>query len=234
MIGFIYKITPYECDDYYIGSTDNMKRRKKVHIQHTETNNSLLYKTIREYGGVFDMVVLYEYECENETQLRQEEQRALDKYKPALNMNRAYNSEEDTKQTRINWRTENREKIRARDNQKYQNNKEEIQAKRRESYKENKERLNEQSRQNYIKHKEKILARQKQQRQENKEEIREKDKKRHEEKRKNNNPYVTCQCGKRIQTLSIYKHNRTNYHVNYINSCKEVITNKLIQINSLF
>ena len=126
MIGYIYIITPHKCDDYYIGSTENMKRRKNKHTQAIKSYNELVYKTIRECGGKFDMVILYEYECENKYELKQEEQRALNKYKPKLNMRRAYRTKEDTKQYSKEWsskyREDNKEQIREKTIKFYQKN----------------------------------------------------------------------------------------------------------------
>ena len=109
MLGGIYKLIPYNCDEFYIGSTENMKDREATHIQDAKTRNSKVYQKIRECKG-FDMVLLYEYECENETELRMEEQRAINLLQPKLNTNRAYCSEEKKERAKL-WRQNNRESV---------------------------------------------------------------------------------------------------------------------------
>lgn len=105
MIGKIYKITPHNQSEFYIGSTMDMRARETTHRTDIENGKSLLYNKIRECDG-FYMTLLYEYECENKTELKQEEQRAIDKLKPTLNMVRAYCSEEDRILYSYNHRTE--------------------------------------------------------------------------------------------------------------------------------
>ena len=95
MLGNIYKITPHECCEFYIGSTTDMKQREREHKSAVKKEKIKLYEKIRECGG-FDIEVLYEYECENETELRMEEQRCIDKMKPTLNIKRAFNTKQDT------------------------------------------------------------------------------------------------------------------------------------------
>ena len=97
MIGKIYKITPNNQNDFYIGSTINMKTRKIKHDTDAKNSKTKLYVKIRECEG-YDMTLLYDYEYEEETDLKQEEQRCIDKLKPQLNMIRAYCSEEYEKQ----------------------------------------------------------------------------------------------------------------------------------------
>ena len=92
-ICYIYKLIPHNCEEFYIGSTTDMKKRERTHIIDSKINTSKLYIKIRECGG-FVMKLLYEYECENETELRMEEQLCIDIMKPILNSNRAFTSEE--------------------------------------------------------------------------------------------------------------------------------------------
>ena len=42
-IGYIYKMTPHNCDEFYIGSTADMKIREKVHITDSKIKTSKLY-----------------------------------------------------------------------------------------------------------------------------------------------------------------------------------------------
>lgn len=94
MIGFIYKITPLNSEYFYIGSSYDIDKRKRGHKNASKIKQTKLYKTIRECGD-FEMIILYEFECENKTKLRLEEQKWIDKLKPQLNIVRAFNSDED-------------------------------------------------------------------------------------------------------------------------------------------
>ena len=227
MIGFIYKITPHKCEEFYIGSTEDMKYRKNKHTQAIKSRNQLVYKTIRECGG-FDMELIYEQECDNNGELKQEEQRALDKYQPKLNMVRAFSNEEDKKLNAIKYRKDNREKLRlknrdyTRNNKeklqlKYQKNKEAYILKQQQYYQENKEAIREKNRQYHHENKEANNEKCKNYRNKNIEISREKDRKRYHEKRKHNNPIITCDCGKQIKTSSLPYHITSKYHINYLN-----------------
>ena len=92
-IGYIYKLTPHNCEEFYIGSTTDMKQRESQHITDSKIKTSKVYIKIRECGG-FVMELLYEYECETEPELRMEEQHCIDIFKPTLNSRRAFTSEE--------------------------------------------------------------------------------------------------------------------------------------------
>ena len=98
VLGFVYKLTPHNCSEFYIGSTINMTERKKRHKKDVKKSQAKLYKNIRENGGNFEMVLLYEYECETEKELHMEERRCYDKLKPTLNTLRPYVSDEEFKQ----------------------------------------------------------------------------------------------------------------------------------------
>jgi len=172
MLGKIYKIIPHECCEFYIGSTTDMKKRENEHRADSKFKTSKLYKKIRECGG-FDIEVLYEYECENETELRMEERRCYDKLNPALNTYRPYVSDDELKQYYKQYNTENRDKIQTRQkiyytenrdkirtNHKihYEANKDEILAKKRQYQAENKTHMNNINLQNYHKNKDVINA----------------------------------------------------------------------------
>jgi hypothetical protein len=225
MIGFIYKITPHDCSDYYIGSTDNMERRKNKHITDIETRNSIVYKTIRDCGGEFDMVILYEYVCENKCELKQEEQRALDKFKPKLNMVRAYCSNEDRN---IYNKTRRTEKIVC-DCGMEMTKVKLTQHKSRNIHKRNMEELNLYGRlltvkerlrseanilkekaynnKHYKANREKLLKKQKQYNNDNREKIKER---------------IVCVCGIEMRKDTFNRHKKSKYHINYVNSCKEI------------
>ena len=90
--------------------------REKQHRRDSKVRASKLYKKIRECCG-FDMELLYEYECANETELRMEERRCYDKLKPTLNMNRPYINDDELKQLNKQYREQNIDTIREREKQ---------------------------------------------------------------------------------------------------------------------
>jgi len=89
MLGYLYQIT-LPNNEYYIGSTICMETREKQHRLNSKTFQAKLYKSIRENGGEFEMVLLYDYECENETELKIEERKLYDALLPSLNTLRPY------------------------------------------------------------------------------------------------------------------------------------------------
>ena len=109
-VGFVYKITPHNCEEFYIGSTTDMKQRESQHITDSKIKTSKVYIKIRECGG-FVMELLYEYECETEPELRMEEQRCIDIMTPTLNTNRAFTNEEGHIEYKKRWYESNRDVI---------------------------------------------------------------------------------------------------------------------------
>ena len=122
---FIYKIFCDDCDNIYIGSTENLEKREIAHKTHCnnpndEHYNLKIYKTIREYGGWENWTMICIEECDKviETKLdaRKIEQNYIDELNSTLNSQRAYRSEEqrieDNKITNKKWREENNEKMR--------------------------------------------------------------------------------------------------------------------------
>ena len=104
MLGSIYKIIPNGIQEFYIGSTFNFNERKGRHKLAVMSNGKKwkykLYATIRECGGEFEMIKLYDVEVENDLELCMEERRCYDKMSPTLNMNRPYITEEEALQYR--------------------------------------------------------------------------------------------------------------------------------------
>tara|TARA_R110000803_G_scaffold183442_1_gene245775 strand:- start:22 stop:687 length:666 start_codon:yes stop_codon:yes gene_type:complete len=218
MIGKIYKITPHNQSEFYIGSTMDMKHRENTHRVDVENGKSLLYNKIRECDGFF-MTLLYEYECENKTELKQEEQRAIDKLKPTLNMVRAYCSEEDIY---IYNKTRRTEKIVCECGMEMGKVKLK-QHKSRNIHKQNMEELNlygrlltseerkrseanvlkkkEYNNKNYQANRDKALEKSHQYNKDNAEKIKER---------------MDCECGKNILKISINRHKKSKYHINFI------------------
>lgn len=108
----VYRLV-YNHITYYVGSTTNFTVRKNKHKSdcYNENNqekyNKPLYKFIRENGGFTDkwkMILVQEYpECKSNIELRMYEQVHLDLYRPDLNVNRAFVTEEDKKNEKIEY-----------------------------------------------------------------------------------------------------------------------------------
>ena len=191
-IGYIYKITPHNCEEFYIGSTTDMKQRESQHITVSKIKTSKVYIKIRECGG-FVMKLLYEYECENEPELRMEEQRCMDMMKPTLNTNRAFTSEEGYIEQKKIYNEKNRDVIIDKAKQHYQKNKDVIIDKATQYYETNKDAIRE---------KKKIYN------EKNKDVIREKKKKRNEK--------INCECGSIVGKRSLSRHKKSKQHLNWL------------------
>ena len=102
----------------YVGSTTNFRQRKNLHkkICHNENSkyhNLQVYTMIRSNGGWdnFDMKPVKEFPCENNIQLRIEEERTRTEQKANLNTIRAFISDEKAKELRQKYREEHITKI---------------------------------------------------------------------------------------------------------------------------
>lgn len=94
---YIYKI--YQKDDptiFYIGSTNNINRRKSQHYKAIKNRSSKkykypLYKYIRALGGFdnFNIVIVHECKIKSKGEGLQLEQQMIDDLKPKLNTIRA-------------------------------------------------------------------------------------------------------------------------------------------------
>ena len=89
----------------YIGSTKCFEDRFYTHksacnTKHNKIHNLYLYQFIRENGGWnnFDREILEYYPCKDEEELKLKEQEYISKFKPTLNTNNAYTSEEVKKE----------------------------------------------------------------------------------------------------------------------------------------
>ena len=194
MIGNIYKITPHNCEEFYIGSTMDMIIRERRHNEDFKNNTAKVYIKIRECGG-FDMELLYEYECENKTELRMEEQRCIDMMKPTLNSNRAFTSEEDTILKAKQYREKNRDELIEKQRQYTEKNRDVIREKRKQYYQENKDVMSEKQREYNEK---------------NRDVIREKDRQYYQE----NKQKITCECGCVMEKKALKRHQQSNKHIN--------------------
>lgn len=112
-VGKIYKIIIN--DDFYIGSTFDFNHRLASHKSKSTFKNSKLYIAIRHNNYQFDMVLLYNYECYTDTELRMEERKCYDEMKPNLNTYKPYRSKEEKieycKQYKKQYHNENKDNI---------------------------------------------------------------------------------------------------------------------------
>ena len=103
----IYKITCNlpTINEIYIGSTADYESRCLNHrsychnVKHPNYGNKV-YNYIRANGGFgnFTIDVIEHYPCANKTAMRKREQYWINEYKPTLNTNRAYISEDERKE----------------------------------------------------------------------------------------------------------------------------------------
>jgi len=190
MLGYIYKLTPLNSEYFYIGSTDNYVKRKISHKHSSKSRQTDLYKTIKECGD-FEMIVLYEFECENNRELKIEEQKWIDKLKPQLNMIEAFNSDEDrvlkAKEYKQQYYQVNKDEIINERKKYYENNRDDIIMKHKDYYEVNKDDLKQKQRQYYQDNKEALL-----------------------EKKKIK---CVCECGVIIRKDILKQHQKTKKHI---------------------
>ena len=111
-ISAVYKITNTVTDDFYIGSSKNVKRRWMQHkCQSTwkQHLNNPMYLDMQKYGtDKFELQILEEVEPE---QLKETEQKFIEILNPAYNSNRANGWDiERYKEYQIEYYQQNREK----------------------------------------------------------------------------------------------------------------------------
>ena len=218
-IGFIYKITPHNCEEFYIGSTTDMKIRERQHITDSKIHTSKVYIKIRECGG-FVMKLLYEYECENEPELRMEEQRCIDIMKPTLNTNRAFTSEEcyteNHKQYCKKYYETNRDVIIEQKKQYYESNRDWISDKSKIYYETNKDAILDKATQYYETNKDAMRDKATQYYEKNKDVIIDKTKQYYEKNKKKINEKINCGCGSIIVKCKLSRHTKSKKHQNWL------------------
>ncbi len=101
-IGFVYKLYCDGIENFYIGSSFNMRDRKRKHKSNCNNPNSneyncKVYVFIRANGGFskWKFEILVEKEFENKNALIIKEQECIKLFKPSLNSNNAYLTEEE-------------------------------------------------------------------------------------------------------------------------------------------
>ena len=216
MIGTIYELLPLNCELFYIGSTDDMKHREDTHKSRLKTSNLKVYNTIRDCGGKFKMNVLYEYECDNKTELREEEQRCIDRLKPQLNMRNAYVSKEDRKKSRKirikKYYQKNRDTLINKNKIYYQNNRDTISNKNKIYRQNNRDAISNKAIIYYQQNKEKMSERDKLYYEKNKHKISEKNKEHYEKNKHKMNEKTMCECGCDVMRRNLIRHRKTKTH----------------------
>jgi len=103
-IGYVYKLFCDGIEDFYIGSTFNMRSRKYEHKHNCNNPNSKkynfkVYQYIRENGGFanWKFEILVEKDFENKTALKIKEKEVINLLNPSLNSNNAYQTDEEYK-----------------------------------------------------------------------------------------------------------------------------------------
>ena len=171
-----YKIVCEDCPDYiYIGSTKSFRSRKNQHKSSCnneicKNHNTKLYNKIRENGGWdnWNMIIIDEADNLTFLQARIKEEELRLKYNGNLNSNKAYTTEEETKEigkkTMKNYRENNKEQLKEKRREYNEKNREKLleyakeynknnKEKRREYNENNKEKIREYYKQYYQKKK---------------------------------------------------------------------------------
>jgi len=154
---YIIRSKDLSLHDCYIGSCKDIYNRRKVHKyncynENTRSYNFKLYQFIRANGGWSNFTMEELCKCDVE-RLSQVEQYYIDKFNPSLNSQRAYNSDEYTKEYKKDYNKEywiknkdvilekqkeyqinNRDRILERKKDYYENNKDIILEKLREKF----------------------------------------------------------------------------------------------------
>jgi len=213
-VGKIYKIIIN--DDFYIGSTFDFDQRVRSHKFYSKTSNQKLYKAIRDNNNKFEMILLYNYECYTDTELRMEERRCYDELKPNLNSQRPYMSKEEfnevNKQKSKEFYIINKKTVLEKSKQHYIKNKETINERRKQQRLNNRENIRIKQKQHYIKNRETLIEKAKQYRIKNIETILERQK-----INRDNNKYI-CGCDSRVlNTIAAIRiHEQTKKHQKYL------------------
>jgi hypothetical protein len=147
---YIIRSKDLSLHDCYVGSCDDIRRRRREHKYDCNNDNRRhnykLYQFIRANGGWDNWEMVEICKCEND-KLREMEQYHIDFIKPSLNSYNAYRSEELNKQLRKEWdieyRRKNKEHIKEYAKEWRENNKDTIKKKKKEYWTNNKYKIKE-------------------------------------------------------------------------------------------
>jgi group I intron endonuclease len=107
-LGKVYKLYSItEPDKMYIGSTAQtfLSQRMLNHKKAMKKVNSKIYQAMREIGyNNFKIELVESYSCKSKDELRQREQYWINTLKPFYNVHKAYQTEEELKETKKQYR----------------------------------------------------------------------------------------------------------------------------------
>lgn len=199
--GLIYKIvckdlTIKEC---YYGSTTSFSKRKS---QHKSNCNNIIskeyispkYQFIRVNGGWnnWEMILVKNYPCNNKLELEREERLCMEQDNNRLNnilpTRTIKEYRDDNKEYYINYRNDNKYKIKQGKKKYYENNKNNVLNNCKEYYEINKDKIKEQKKEYYKNNKDKLRKK------------------------------ITCECGKTFCYIGKARHYKSKKHQKYLES----------------
>tara|TARA_R110000823_G_scaffold312854_1_gene439914 strand:- start:186 stop:845 length:660 start_codon:yes stop_codon:yes gene_type:complete len=195
-----------DVDLCYVGSTCNMKQRRKSHKsdcnnENCKNYNLKLYKTIREYGGWDEFKMI---EIGNETQLTKRQAEQIEEtyrvqLKANLNTLKCFKTEQEIKEYNKQYRIDNADKINEKAKQYYIDNPDKI-----KQYRiDNADKMKEYRKQYSIDNVDKLKEYRKQYSIDNPDKKKEKH---------------TCNCGGKYTLVNKSQHLKTKMHQEYIQS----------------
>ena len=193
-------------DGLYVGSTRDFEGRKRKHKsviynEHCPQYNFKLYQNIRANDNDWNMELYKPFPCENEDELRQEEERVRIELNANLNGQRAYTSKEKRKEERKEYCKEY-----------YEKNKDELKAKQKLYNENNRDEISVKTKAYREKNRGEISARMKLYREKNRAVI-----------NARNCKIITCECGSDITRNNIAIHRKTKKHLNSMKSLEKLI-----------
>jgi hypothetical protein len=229
--GKIYKIVNDENYKFYVGST--IQPLHKRMNTHRKKNNNCMSKNIGVDLKQCSIILIENYPCKDENELKRREREFFDKYKKEgltiVNKNnpirikgdkekyeKEYNQK--TKEKRKEYYHTNIEKIKKRIEKYNELNKKKIQEYKKEWAKKNKEEIKEKRKQWREDNKEIIKIKKKEYAENNKEKLKEYHKEHYQKIKEEKLKKITCECGSIVCKASIYKHKKTKKHINLISS----------------
>jgi hypothetical protein len=146
LIYIIYCSQDIYLNDLYVGSTIDLKQRRKEHKSNSKlqkTNHIKLYKYINDNGGFknFEMVVIEQYPCKSFTEMRIREQFHFDQLHATLNTYRPMTTDIQKKKIKKIYNEVNQDKIKEFQKSFYVVNQDKIKERRKTYYVMNKEKF---------------------------------------------------------------------------------------------
>jgi hypothetical protein len=133
--GLIYKLSCKDINvkEIYVGSSINMKQRKRQHKhcvinENSEKYNLKVYQYIRDNGGWdnWSMIWIKNYPCNNVTELKSEEDKIMRELNATLNTSDPIRDKEKRRKQCNQYKKNNKEKIKLKMNEWREKNKEHI------------------------------------------------------------------------------------------------------------